>query len=859
MVIRVPVTLDVSDSDIAATISDDVQQGARQADAGSAGRAIGDQIGKQIRSSVSGAVQEGVDEGGRKVNTAGFVQSVDSELRGARGQFVAAGQDIGQGFGDGLTRGIDGKLRDARGRFVSSGEDAGEGFGQGFEDGATKSAPRTGKNFGKVLGPALKAGVAAAAVAAAAALTTGFLGALEKEKAVDKITASLALTDAQSKRAGEVAGNLYAGAWGDSLQDVTTAVESVISSIDGMADASTADLESVTASILDIATAFDLDVGEAARNAGILMKTGLAGDAQEAADLMTRSLQEVPVALRGEISDATQEYSQFFASIGIDGPQAMGLLTSSLEAGQFGVDKMGDAIKEFSLRATDLGDTGAQEAMEDLGLNAEATASSLLRGGDEAQKAFQKIITGLQGIDDPAEQAEAAIALFGTPLEDLGKGQIPEFLAGLNLTDVALQNVEGAASSMGDTLNDNVATRLEGLKRGVQTFLTDAMGALFTAFDQGSATAKELGGAFEGTRQAFEPVRATLIELAQAAQERLAPVFAEVGDRIKKDLLPALNDFGEAIAPIVNFIVKQVGPRITGTFESIGIVLGGLVEIVAGVFGTIAALIRGDWAGAWKNAQTIFRGFGNILRGILNQVAVQFGSTFSGMQRNALEIGQRIRAGFVERMTVLGATVRRILSNLPAVFLRAGERMLSSLVRSLVPAPVRERIRQIVETIRNLLNVDLSAAGRDVLLSLARGMISGLSAVAAQASAAAATIRSYFPFSPAKTGPLSGPGSPENSGKQIAELLAQGLMENVNLPARAMEQALSPLAPTGVTQAAGLSSQAVQGAPVASGGVSIQQVFTGPTTSGGRLQELNWNLRYATQARREVIGGVPIA
>ena len=43
----------------------------------------------------------------------------------------------------------------------------------------------------------------------------------------------------------------------------------------------------------------------------------------------------------------------------------------------------------------------------------------------------------------------------------------------------------------------------------------------------------------------------------------------------------------------------------------------------------------------------------------------------------------------------------------------------------------------------------------------------------------------------------------------------------------------------------------------ADAGVNLTQVFTGPTTSGGRLAEMTWNIRYATQARNEVIGGVP--
>src|SRR3546814_20818799 len=61
----------------------------------------------------------------------------------------------------------------------------------------------------------------------------------------------------------------------------------------------------------------------------------------------------------------------------------------------------------------------------------------------------------------------------------------------------------------------------------------------------------------------------------------------------------------------------------------------------------------------------------------------------------------------------------------------------------------------------------------------------------------ASTIRDYLPFSPAKEGPLSGLGNPEQSGRKIAEMVGDGIVQNVNVPASAMERALAPVAPGG--------------------------------------------------------------
>src|SRR3546814_19256250 len=81
-----------------------------------------------------------------------------------------------------------------------------------------------------------------------------------------------------------------------------------------------------------------------------------------------------------------------------------------------------------------------------------------------------------------------------------------------------------------------------------------------------------------------------------------------------------------------------------------------------------------------------------------------------------------------------------------------------------------------------------------------------------------------------------------------------------------MCRALAPVAPGGraleplrrTAQRAGTNvAPAAASAPTAAmGDVSVVQQFFGPTTSGGRLQEINWNVRYAPPSRRETIGGV---
>lgn len=297
-----------------------------------------------------------------------------------------------------------------------------------------------------------------------AELVQGFGDAANAERLNDRLAAALNLDPSAAATAGQVAGRLYVDAYGESLDEVNAAVEAVMSGIPGMLDAPAESIEGVTANVLDMATAFEVDVARASQVAGQMLTNGLAADAEGAVDLLTATLQRVPAAVREDVLDATDEYGPFFAQLGLSGEEAMGALVAASEDGMYGIDKLGDAFKEFTIRATDMSTTsvGAYDA---LGMNAEDMTARILAGGDTARGAFDEIIAGLQSMEDPGERANTAIALFGTPLEDLGTGEIPAFLDSLANLGGGLGDVAGAADAMGETLNGNAATSWTSVQR----------------------------------------------------------------------------------------------------------------------------------------------------------------------------------------------------------------------------------------------------------------------------------------------------------------------------------------------------------------------------------------------------------
>lgn len=484
-------------------------------------------------------------------------------------------------------------------------------------------------------------GKLAAAAGGVALFSQAWSQGMELDAGADKVAAALDLTATQSATAGEVAGSLYADAYGESLTDVSSSVASVMSSITGMRDASEADLESVTRKALDFAKAFDVDVSESARNAGILIETGLATDAVHAFDLMTASLQRVPEALRGEVVDATQEYSQYFAQLGLTGEQSMGMLVAASANGQYAIDKTGDALKELTIRATDMS-ASSVSAYELAGLSAEDMSARFLAGGEVASGALSELVAGLQSIPDPTDKANAAIALFGTPLEDIGTDKIPAFLDSLAVTSNGLGDVTGKAEAMGDTLNGNASTGWERLKRGFMGVLSEgvqpllgpaesllgwvqenpaalqvfavALGALATAWGvytaaQWAANSAMLASPVTWIVAAVVAVGAaiwalvenwdTVVAWIKDVWEPIGAWFSDLWDGIKDGVASVgdwfadrWQDILDAVQPVVDWFQTSVMP----VFDA---VWGGIKAGAEGVW-TVLQVIFVTWLTAWQ-------------------------------------------------------------------------------------------------------------------------------------------------------------------------------------------------------------------------------------------------------------------
>lgn len=265
--------------------------------------------------------------------------------------------------------------------------------------------------------------------------------------------------------------NIRASGVATDIAMISEAAAATQSTLGALGTVGTEELERVTRQALDLAQVTGGSVAEQVQAAGIMLKNGLAANAGEAVDLMAAGMQKMSAEMRAELPEILHEYSTHFRNMGLSGSETMTLLVSMAQQGKFALDKTGDAVKEFSIRGSDMSKASV-EAYEMIGLNAERMSSAIASGGAAAREAMQRTAAGLLKIQDPAERANAAIALFGTPIEDLAVDQIPDFLRSLATVSDRMGQVQGTARRMGDVLRDNLggdADRLSGVFSGIRS------------------------------------------------------------------------------------------------------------------------------------------------------------------------------------------------------------------------------------------------------------------------------------------------------------------------------------------------------------------------------------------------------
>lgn len=444
----------------------------------------------------------------------------------------------------------------------------------------------------------MTAGLAAMGTGAIAA--TKYLAGLggEWQTATNQVAASTGAAGKELEGLRDVMEDVYAANYGDSVADVGDAVAMVNRN---MANLDQNGLTAATEGALALRDAFEYDVAESTRAAEAIRKN-FGSSAEEAFSLIAAGAQN-GLDYSGELIDTINEYSSQFAKLGFDADGMFNILQAGADGTAWNLDKVGDAIKEFSIRAID-GSDSTVEAFASLGYNAEEIMATFAAGGEGANKAFFDVINTLMAVDDQVERDALGVALFGTMWEDLGT-EAMEAMAGASQ---AAYDTEGALEKINQVKYNDLDSAIQGIGRQMEVALLPAADAVY----------RSLMDSMPEITEAMEEVSPVIAEIAGD--------FADWAGGAISDGLPVLVDGIRDFANWAGKAYEKAKPFLSFLWEHKGTVLA----VAAGAKALSVGMGAANKAmGAYKNAKGILANLQKIVPVYTKLIAATKASTLA--------------------------------------------------------------------------------------------------------------------------------------------------------------------------------------------------------------------------------------
>ena len=362
----------------------------------------------------------------------------------------------------------------------------------------------------------------------------------DSQSAANQFVAATGAASEETEKFKNIIEAVYQNNYGDGFSDIAEAMLNVKQNIENIDDS---ELQEATESAIALRDTFGYDFAESTRAANTLMEN-FSVTAGEAFNLVVQGAQN-GLDYSGELIDNINEYSVQFQKLGLDAEDMFSIFASGAENGAFNLDKIGDAVKELSIRVVDGSDT-TREGFELLGLNADEMSAKFAQGGESAKAAFEQVIEGLGNMEDPLDQNTAGVDLFGTMWEDLG----PEVVTSLSTINESIDQTNESMDTLKEQKYDDLKSQFSELGR---TFTTEV--------------AIPLG-------EQLIPVISDVIEWLSG----LVQAFSELDPTIQNIIL------------IIGVVITVIGPLITiiGTVVS---AIGSVISFIGTLFGGISSLI----------------------------------------------------------------------------------------------------------------------------------------------------------------------------------------------------------------------------------------------------------------------------
>ena len=238
------------------------------------------------------------------------------------------------------------------------------------------------------------------------------------EKAMNKVAMSTGTAGQELENLQGIASNVYTDNFGESMEDAAASVAEVYKQTGLVGE----ELQKATEDAYTLQNAFGYEVNDSLQAATQLMNTfGIS--AEEAYTLIAQGAQK-GLDQNGDMLDTLNEYSVQFANLGYSAEDMFNMLANGVQNGTWSVDKLGDAVKEMTIR---LNDGTADKALQSLGLgfaDSATNAAALKQAALDVSKADVELQKAQQNVNDTLTKNGSASTEYQDALNKAEQAQI---------------------------------------------------------------------------------------------------------------------------------------------------------------------------------------------------------------------------------------------------------------------------------------------------------------------------------------------------------------------------------------------------------------------------------------------------
>jgi len=420
----------------------------------------------------------------------------------------------------------------------------------------------------------------------------------------------------------------------------------------------------------------------------------------------------------------------------------------------------------------------------------------------EGMEAMRGIFAGLGSV------ASALSPVFAALLSGIGAlapavGRIAEAFGPVltraieGLVPVLLQLEPGITAVIG-ALGDGIDALVE---TGALELLATALSDILIALSPLLPVIGQLAGLLIGAlAEALIAIAPSLGVLVTAFAEELAPLLPDLAAAFSElvaavtplipplveALLPSLQGLGPLVEMIVTImlsfaqVLRDIGPELQILIGFLGQFMQANIEVMSALFNSVSAFFR--WAGSVtqavrdtiRNAVARFLSLRDQGKAAVRSLVTSVVNFLANLRDRAVAIATGVRdrlVGALSNARDRGVAMVRGLRD-------GAVSAMNSMIRTVTGLP--GRIQRMFSNARSW----LKNAGLKIIYGLIDGINDAVSALWDRISSIARTVREYWPFSPAKRGPLRAKPM-DKAGYNVAKMLADGMARGESLVDRA--------------------------------------------------------------------------